>query len=202
VSNPDDATLTLAIINLAHSMRLNVVAEGVETEGQLNFLRSHGCDEMQGYYFARPMAGDDCTQTLIEDRRLQQPEAQPADGLPALLLVDDNEDDLALIQRALASDDFRILTATSPAAGFEVLARHGAAIVVSDFRMPGMSGVEFLSNVRKLYPNAVRIVVIDGDDPPTLTRAINSAGIHKFLSKNWDPARLRAEVRDAYRQRR
>ncbi len=81
-SNPDDAILTLAIINLAHTMRLKVVAEGVETAEQLNYLRLHGCDEMQGYYFSRPLAVDDCTQALIEDRRLQQPEVQrPTDCL-------------------------------------------------------------------------------------------------------------------------
>jgi CheY-like chemotaxis protein len=201
VSKPDDATLTLTIINLAHSMRLKVVAEGVETEGQLGFLRLHGCDEIQGYYFARPSDAAECTQALVEDRRLQQPLARPGGGLPALLLVDDNENDLQLMARALASDDFTILTATSAAAGFEMLACHGAQVVIADHRMPGMTGVEFLANVRKIYPKTVRIVATGSDDPPTLTRAVNSAGIQHFLSKNWDPARLRAEVREAYRQR-
>ncbi|HZM44564.1 MAG TPA: GAF domain-containing protein [Burkholderiales bacterium] len=70
VTDPDDATLTLTIINLAHSMRLKVVAEGVETGAQLDFLRRNGCDEMQGYYFARPMPAEECLQALIEDRRL------------------------------------------------------------------------------------------------------------------------------------
>ena len=83
-----------------------------------------------------------------------------------------------------------------------MLARHGADIVVSDFQMPGMNGVEFLTNVRKLYPDAVRVVATSGDDMPTLTSAINNAGIHKFLSKNWDPDRLRAEVRAAFEQER
>src|SRR6202171_4593456 len=66
----DDAEIALAIINLAHNLKLKVVAEGVETEAQMNFLRSHGCDEMQGYYFARPMSVEDCTRTLIQERRM------------------------------------------------------------------------------------------------------------------------------------
>jgi EAL domain-containing protein (putative c-di-GMP-specific phosphodiesterase class I) len=70
VTDPDDATLTLTIINLAHSMRLKVVAEGVETGAQLDFLGRNGCDEMQGYYFARPMPAEECLRALIEDRRL------------------------------------------------------------------------------------------------------------------------------------
>lgn len=55
----DDATITRTIIAMAHSLRLKVIAEGVETEAQLNFLREHGCDEMQGYYFSRPLPGAD-----------------------------------------------------------------------------------------------------------------------------------------------
>src|SRR6185295_12757359 len=74
VSNPDDATLALTIMNLAHSMRLKVVAEGVETEAQLNFLRLHGCDEMQGFYFSRPVEAGESTRMLVEDRRLHKPE--------------------------------------------------------------------------------------------------------------------------------
>src|SRR6185436_1455531 len=67
-TSTDDATLTLTIINLAHSMRLKVVAEGVETLAQLDFLRENGCDEMQGYYFAKPMPAEECRQALAEDR--------------------------------------------------------------------------------------------------------------------------------------
>src|SRR5262249_9640898 len=201
VSNSDDATLTVTIINLAHGMGLKVVAEGVETEGQLNFLRAHGCDELQGYCFARPLAADACTQALLEGRRLENPRATPTEERPVVLLVDDNENDLVLLERALAVDDFRIMTASNPATAFELLARHGADVVISDYHMPGMSGIAFLSNVRKLYPGAVRVVATGGGNPPTLTSAINNAGVHKFLSKNWAPDRLRAEVREAYQRR-
>ena len=74
----DDAEIAGAIISLAHNLKLKVVAEGVETEAQLNFLRSHGCDEMQGYYFARPLSVEDCSRTLIENRRLHFPKARIA----------------------------------------------------------------------------------------------------------------------------
>jgi diguanylate cyclase (GGDEF)-like protein len=69
--DPDDAAITLAIISLGHSLKLKVIAEGVETEAQLDFLSAHGCDEMQGFYFARPLPVGDCTQALIESRRLK-----------------------------------------------------------------------------------------------------------------------------------
>ncbi len=54
-TNPDDAAITLAIIAMAHSLKLKVIAEGVETREQLEFLRANGCDEMQGYYLSRPL---------------------------------------------------------------------------------------------------------------------------------------------------
>jgi diguanylate cyclase (GGDEF)-like protein/PAS domain S-box-containing protein len=200
VTDPDDAAIALTIINLAHSLKLKVVAEGVETEGQLNFLRSHGCDEMQGYYFARPLKVEDCTQALVEDRRLPNPKPLPGADVPILLLVDDNENDLRLLKRTLGAESFHILTAASPADGFEFLARHGAAVVISDYRLADMSGIEFLSKVRKMYPETVR-VIMTGGDPPTLTRAVNSAGIHRFLSKDWGQERLCSEVREAYQQR-
>jgi EAL domain-containing protein (putative c-di-GMP-specific phosphodiesterase class I) len=57
-TDPDDAAIVLAIIQLAHNMRLKVVAEGVETEEQLRFLHLHRCDEIQGYFFSRPLPAD------------------------------------------------------------------------------------------------------------------------------------------------
>jgi diguanylate cyclase (GGDEF)-like protein/PAS domain S-box-containing protein len=72
-TDADDATLTRAIINLAHNLRLSVVAEGVETEAQLDFLRANGCDEMQGFLFARPADADECGRMLREGRTLALP---------------------------------------------------------------------------------------------------------------------------------
>jgi EAL domain-containing protein (putative c-di-GMP-specific phosphodiesterase class I) len=56
-SRPEDASIVRAIVSLAHSLRLKVVAEGVETPTQLDFLRVVGCDEHQGYHFSRPLDG-------------------------------------------------------------------------------------------------------------------------------------------------
>jgi diguanylate cyclase (GGDEF)-like protein len=60
----DDATITRTIIAMAHNLRLKVIAEGVETEAQMDFLRQHGCDEIQGYYFSRPLPGSEFTALL------------------------------------------------------------------------------------------------------------------------------------------
>jgi EAL domain-containing protein (putative c-di-GMP-specific phosphodiesterase class I) len=69
-TKPDDANIAVAIITLAHSLKLKVIAEGVESAAQLDFLKRHGCDEMQGYYFFAALDVESCTRALIEDRRL------------------------------------------------------------------------------------------------------------------------------------
>lgn len=72
-SDADDAAITRAIIGMAHSLGLKVIAEGVETEAQLAFLKAHGCEQMQGYYFSRPVPAHDCGVMLREGKRLALP---------------------------------------------------------------------------------------------------------------------------------
>ena len=69
-ANDGDAAIVSAVISMARSLRLRVVAEGVETAEQFAFLRSKECDEAQGFYFSRPMMTDDVTRVLIDRRAL------------------------------------------------------------------------------------------------------------------------------------
>jgi diguanylate cyclase (GGDEF)-like protein/PAS domain S-box-containing protein len=198
VANPDDAAITLAVISLAHSLSLKVVAEGVETEEQLNLLALHACDEIQGYYFSRPVPAAELEAMLREDRRLSR-SSNWAQAKPAVLLVDDNPQDLQLLKHALRSEHYHVLTASSAEQAFMVLATCPVNVVVSDQHMPGMGGAEFLGKLRKLHPHAMRIAITGALDPETLATAVNEAGIHKLLSKGWSPERLRAEVQEAYK---
>lgn len=63
--DPDDEAITSTVITMAHSLGLNVVAEGVESEAQMEFLRAHGCDEIQGYWLARPLEPDQCLAFIL-----------------------------------------------------------------------------------------------------------------------------------------
>lgn len=73
-SNPQDAAITRTIIELAHSLKLRVVAEGVETQAQLEFLREAGCDQIQGYLFSRPLPMKDLERLLLDKRSLIRPQ--------------------------------------------------------------------------------------------------------------------------------
>jgi len=63
----EDAAITQAIIVMAHSLGLKVIAEGVETEDQAGFLRAHGCDEAQGYYFSKPVPAHEFARLVLKD---------------------------------------------------------------------------------------------------------------------------------------
>jgi EAL domain-containing protein (putative c-di-GMP-specific phosphodiesterase class I) len=66
----DDAAIVASIISLAHNLRLQVIAEGVETQEQLSYLQRHRCDEMQGFYFSEPVAAADIEALLREGKVL------------------------------------------------------------------------------------------------------------------------------------
>jgi EAL domain-containing protein (putative c-di-GMP-specific phosphodiesterase class I) len=73
-TDKDDAAIVSAIVAMAHSMELRVVAEGVETGEQLSFLRELQCDDLQGYLFSAPLAEQEATELLRSDKRLTLPE--------------------------------------------------------------------------------------------------------------------------------
>ncbi|MET0729151.1 MAG: EAL domain-containing protein, partial [Acidimicrobiales bacterium] len=87
VSSPHDLAISRAIIAMAHSLRLCVIAEGVETEGQLALLSANGCDEMQGYLFSRPLTPEHFEQLLMLEAVSQGPGRllPPLLGVPRLL---------------------------------------------------------------------------------------------------------------------
>ena len=72
-SDPDDAAIAGAVIALAHTLKLEVVAEGVETRGQLEFLVTSGCDRMQGYLFSPPVPAESCEELLAAPSRAGEP---------------------------------------------------------------------------------------------------------------------------------
>jgi hypothetical protein len=91
ISDPGDLAIAHAVIAMAHGLRLQVIAEGVETEGQLALLSQNGCDEIQKYLFSRPVAPAECARMLAEERTLPLDQLLPQRYLRTLLYVDDEE---------------------------------------------------------------------------------------------------------------
>jgi len=115
-----------------------------------------------------------------------------------LLLVDDEENILNSLVRLLRGDGFHILTATGGEQALQILASNEVQVILSDQRMPSMSGSEMLSHAKELYPETVRMVLSGYADLASVTDAINRGSIYKFLIKPWDDDLLRANIREAF----
>lgn len=118
-----------------------------------------------------------------------------------LLLVDDEPNIISALQRVLRRDGYTILACDGPEKALALLATHPVDVVLSDQRMPSMSGVEFLRRVRQTHPETVRIVLSGYADLQFITDAINEGAIYKFLTKPWDDDQLRQQIREAFRSK-
>ena len=117
-----------------------------------------------------------------------------------ILLVDDENNIISALKRTLRRDGYIILTANSGKEGLALLTQYEVGVIVSDQRMPLMSGVEFLRKVKLLYPKTLRIVLSGYTELESVTGAINEGAICKFLTKPWDDDLLRDNIREAFLQ--
>lgn len=200
-SDPDDLSIARAVIAMAHSLRLTVIAEGVETEGQLALLAENDCDDVQGFFFSRPVDADTCAKLLREGKALdmqRQLRLQPYERM--LLVVDDEINLGAAIERALRNRGYKIMVTDTAAHAFEILATSNVGVVLCDQRMPGMSGTEFLSRVKQMYPDTIRMVLSGYTDLQSVTDAVNHGAIFKFLTKPWDNEEFQSAIEDAFQE--
>ena len=197
-SDPDDLAIAGAVISMAHSLRLRVVAEGVETEGQLAILARKGCDEMQGYLFSRPVDGEAIAALLAAGTELPLAQLAPAPYERRLLFVDDDANTRAAVRRMTRNKDFTVCFAGSAEEAYELMATREISVVLCDQRMPRVSGTEFLTRVKHLHPDTVRMVLSGYTDLKSVTDAVNHGNIFKFLHKPWDDADLLAALEEAF----
>ncbi|MBO9467337.1 sigma-54-dependent Fis family transcriptional regulator [Tropicibacter sp. R15_0] len=118
------------------------------------------------------------------------------DALPTILLVDDEEHSLAAMRLAL-EDDFDCLTATNAEDATQLMEEHFVQVIFCDQRMPGKSGVEFLTEARDRWPDTVRIIITGYTETNDIIAAINDAGIYQFLTKPWHPDHLLMSAKNA-----
>lgn len=198
---PEDVSVTRAIITMAHGLQLRVLAEGVETDGQLSLLSANRCDLIQGNRFSEALPPEACAALLREGRRLPERFLTRARSTRTLLLVDDEEHVLASLKRLLRRDGYAIVTANGATEGLQRLAEGEVDVIVSDQRMPGMTGVEFLRRAKALYPNTIRMVLSGYTELQSILDAVNEGAIYKFLTKPWDDTLLREHIAEAFRQK-
>lgn len=115
----------------------------------------------------------------------------------SLLLVDDESNVLTALRRVFIDEGMTILTETDPEKALELLREHEVSVIISDSRMPDMSGIEFLEKAKLQSPDAVRIMLTGYTDIQTAVEAINRGEVFRFITKPWSSEEVRAIVKEA-----
>ena len=113
-----------------------------------------------------------------------------------ILIVDDEPRVLDALEAVLAAE-FRVLRAASGPAALELLRTDDVAVVLTDYKMPGMTGVEMLRECQTIAPDAVRLVLTAYTDVDSLMDAVNTGHIYHFVAKPWDSNELLIVLRRA-----
>jgi response regulator RpfG family c-di-GMP phosphodiesterase len=117
-----------------------------------------------------------------------------------ILCVDDEDNILHSLKRLLRKEGYRFLTALSGEEGLKILNENDVHLLISDHRMPGMSGTEFLAKVREKHPDVLRVILTGYTEVDSITESINKGNIYKFFLKPWSDQNLKLEIRQALEQ--
>ena len=117
-----------------------------------------------------------------------------------LLIVDDEPNVLKSLKRLLSNNDFNILTAPDAKEGLKALTTCDIHVVISDYRMPGLNGVEFLSQVKEKYPDTIRMILSGYADVTAVVEAINDGHVYKFMAKPWNDQEITTSIMRAFEQ--
>lgn len=196
-TDPRSLAIAEAIIVMSHRLGLQVVAERVETEGQVVCLANRNCDHVQGNYFSPALSGDACAR-LLRTGSLPVPNQDPGNPERILLALDDEPQVTAALKRELRFEGYRILCTDRVDEALELLARHPVGVVLCDLKMPQSGGLEFLGKVKTMLPNTVRLILSGDNDFVSARSAINHGAVYKFLSKPWDSRELKTVILDAF----
>jgi DNA-binding NarL/FixJ family response regulator len=117
----------------------------------------------------------------------------------SILLVDDEPEILEALRRALRADDYELITTTSPTEAIAILAKRHVDIIVTDLRMPDMSGLELVTHVRRKHPDVVRVLLTGFATLDSALEAINEGAVGRYFTKPWDNDELRADIQEVVR---
>lgn len=132
--------------------------------------------------------------TATAPQELPENAAGDVDDLATILIVDDDPGVLNALKRALYQEPYLVLTTTDPMEALHLLATQPVQMVISDQRMPEMTGTELLLQVKLLYPEVVRVILTGYTDEEAIMAAINDGQVYKFLFKPWNSDALKLEL--------
>lgn len=117
-----------------------------------------------------------------------------------ILLVDDEESIISALRRLLKRENYEFLTANCGEKALQLQEQNPAQLIISDYRMPAMTGIELLRQIRSRWPDTVRIILSGYSQVSAIIAAINEGAIYKFISKPWNDEELKLHIRRALEQ--
>ena len=119
-----------------------------------------------------------------------------SDPIYSILYIDDEENNLTSFKSTFRRD-YRIHVASSGAEGLEIMEKHSIQLVITDQRMPDMTGIEFLEQIVPLYPDCMRMIMTGYSDLEAVIQAINKGNIYRYVSKPWNREDLKITIDSA-----
>lgn len=120
----------------------------------------------------------------------------------SLLFVDDESGIINALIRLFRKEGYEMFIASSGEEALEVLRKNNISLIISDYRMPGMNGVEFFSKAKEICPAAIRIMLTGYADLQATVDAINRGEVYRFIAKPWNDDELKMTVKEALHERR
>lgn len=124
----------------------------------------------------------------------------PQVDTPAVLVVDDDVSVTRALERCFRLADLKAITTNDPDEALNIISRHHVGVIISDFKMPGIDGIELLGRIRGLHPQIIRILLTGNADREDISPAIEQQIIFKFLTKPWDDDDLLLTIQAAMSQ--
>lgn len=200
-ADSDDASITRAVITMAHHLKLNVVAEGVETEEQLALLVSHHCDCIQGYFYSRPLPADALAELLRTDKRLPDNLLSSKTRQPMVLFAAvDGFDELISM---LNSDGHRVVVVNDVASALEWFKGNQADVLVCGSPTDEFDAVGLIELVSRSQPGCERILLVDDGQwhQKRVTDMSSSGLVDRVLHMPLDTLAFRQTLEDALNRR-
>ncbi len=207
--DPEATAIVAAVMGMAHALDLRVVAEGVETSDQAARLRALGCDEAQGFFYARPGTADDIDARLRTEMPGQAagsdritPDGGKSAQIKRVLVVDDADDVRHLARSSLAAVGMEVQESASGEDAITMTRHFRPDCVVLDVNLPGISGFDVCRILRDDPQNkAMTIVILTGSAEPAEKVMAFSLKADDYMVKPFSPRDLVSRVNAAMRRR-
>lgn len=194
-SRVQSRTIIESTVEMAHKLGIRVVAEGIEDQGAIDYLQKAGCDEGQGFYYAKPMPAEEFSKWIkANPSYLTDKQHQASEGSFTIVALDDDLDFIEILTDIL-SEEFNFIPFTNAKLFLDEFANIDADIVLLDVNMPFKNGYEICQNIKETTDKDFSVLFISGADNKEQRLKAFAAGGDDFIAKPIAYGELLAKLR-------